>query len=116
VRKQRVDPELTRQLEQGAATNGPVEAVFTLRCEKSAREFLSPEETVTLAQRLLKRVSEETREEPQAVNVFRNLGSFVVVAPSRFVRRLLDQAEISSAVANRQPGDSLIRPRRKRAL
>jgi hypothetical protein len=38
------------------------------------------------------------------VNVFENLGYFVLAAPPDFVERVLDQPEVASASANRRRG------------
>jgi hypothetical protein len=37
------------------------------------------------------------------VHVFRNLGRFVVAADAAFLRELLAQPEVDSAMANRRP-------------
>ncbi|OFX27618.1 MAG: hypothetical protein A2Z07_11165 [Armatimonadetes bacterium RBG_16_67_12] len=110
----KVDPELQRQLDQRAAGAGPVEAVFTLRQEKTTKRAASPGHIEAAVRRLLRRVEAQVGEAPQDFNVFRNLGAFVVVAPARFVSVLAAQVEIATATANRQPRSMIIPPRGKR--
>jgi hypothetical protein len=97
----RADDELERQLDQAAADAKPVEAVFVLR--SPGRPAPDPAETETLARELVERVRQSTGRHPQDVNVFRNLGRFVVSADAAFVRELIAQPEIAAALANRRP-------------
>ena len=100
----KTDPELLRQLDAAGGDADEVQAVFSLRPGGAARLSLSPEETDATVARLLERVRRETGVAPRDCNVFRHLGAFVVAASARFVRALLEQEEIASATANRQPG------------
>ncbi|MDR7419259.1 MAG: hypothetical protein QN178_10160 [Armatimonadota bacterium] len=111
----RVDPELLRQLDQHAADARPVEAVFTLRGGKTARSAKA-DETEAAVRRLLRRVEAEVGVPPVNYNVFRNLGTFVVVASPEFVRALAAQGEIATATANRQPQSMVIPPRARRPV
>jgi len=99
---ERADPELTRQLEQAAADNTPVEAVFVLR-PPPGLAAPAPTSTETLTRKLVDRVSASTGRSAQDVHVFRNLGRFVVSADPGFIRELLAQPEVDSALANRRP-------------
>lgn len=63
------------------------------------------EETDELARELLARVAEQVGGQADDFNIFRNMGSFVVSAKPAFVRALLEQPEVSSAVANQQPAE-----------
>lgn len=100
----KTDPELLRQLDAARGDADLVQAVFSLRPGGTVRASLSPEETEATVARLLERVRRETGVAPRDCNVFRNLGAFVVAASARFVRALMEQEEIVSATANRQPG------------
>ena len=100
-------PELLRQLDE--AGDKPVGAVFHLR-PGPHQKAMAPAEAETCARGLLRRVEQESGVAPQRVQVFRNLGSFVVSAAAPFVRKLLDQEEILSATANEQPEEMLIKP------
>lgn len=97
----RADPELIRQLTRAEAATEPVEAVFMLK-QRGGR-VPTPERVEELAETLVRRAERQTRSAVDDVNVFRNLGSFVVRAEPRIIRVLLEQPEIGSAVANRQP-------------
>jgi hypothetical protein len=103
----RIDPELRRQLDAAAAAPHPhpVAAVVRLRPQGGGQATLGPEQTQALTTGLLKRVEQRTGLRPQAVNVFRQLDSFVVVAAPAFLTELLSQPEVHGAMANRQPDD-----------
>jgi hypothetical protein len=98
----RADPELLRQLDEGSAAAEPVVAVFALRHPKGA--VLSPDEVDSLTSKLVQRVEREGDSEVKDVNVFENVGMFVVAAEPSLIRLLLEQPEIESGVANQQPG------------
>jgi hypothetical protein len=95
------DSELLQQLEAARERGAPVEAVVSLRAEKGS-EYLSTEQTEKITQDLLSRVERKTGVTPERLNVFRNLGSFVVSARPAFVQELLEQPEIEGATANRR--------------
>ncbi|TCN43306.1 hypothetical protein EV644_10255 [Kribbella orskensis] len=97
----RADPELLRQLDKVAATAEPVEAMFILRRPEGAA--LTPAETERLTSQVLQRIQREGKSEVKEVNLFKNLGSFVVAAEPSLIRLLLEQPEIESGTANRQP-------------
>jgi hypothetical protein len=108
----RADRELIRQL-HAAGEDTPVSAVCSLQFDPSRP--LSAEETEGQVNEVLRRVRGQADQSPHAVTVFANIGSFSLSAPARFIRQLLEQPEIATATANRQPEDVLIRPvRRKR--
>jgi hypothetical protein len=98
------DPELVKQL-AAVPADGDVEAVFSLRDAAS-----SPEDTEARVRELVARVEDQVGSAPRQLNIFRNIGSFAVAAPARFVRAMLDQGEIDTATANRQSEDLFIRP------
>ncbi len=58
-------------------------------------------ETRKIAKRLLKEAAAASGHAPLHSNVFENLASFVVEAPARFHRELVDRSEIGAAVLNR---------------
>lgn len=96
----KIDPELRRQIAAVAASGDDVAAVFRLRPSGRGRVVPSPEGTETLVRSLLERVEKEAGVAPADFNVFRNLGAFVVSAKPSFIRRLLRQPEVASALAN----------------
>jgi hypothetical protein len=103
-----IDPELTRQLEL-AEPDRPVEAVLSLRPAATAT---APSEVTTKAavELLLERSRQQEPAGLHDYTVFPNLGAFAVRASGSFVRHLIDQPEIATATANRQPQELLIRP------
>jgi hypothetical protein len=98
----RADPELLRQLDDAEATKEPVEAVFILR--RPSGSVLAPDEVEQVTTQVLRRVQREAGSQVKDVNVFKNMGSFVVAGEPSLLRRLLDQPEIEAGIANRQPG------------
>jgi hypothetical protein len=111
----RTDPELIRQLNEAAVGTKPVEAVFMLRYEDPKVFAINPNHTEEVTHQVLERVKDEVGVDAQKLTVFGNLGSFVVAAPARFVRRLIEQPEIASATANRHTGGDLDSPRNKKS-
>lgn len=87
----KTDPALQRQLDAAKGTDRPVEAVLSLRPEKS---------TKSRADRAIERVQKEVGSKPAAVNVLENLDIVVIAAQEPFMRKLLEQPEFESAVAN----------------
>jgi hypothetical protein len=113
----KADPELLRQLEESEARSvsaapEEVQAVFVLGGASDpssvslggARPLPSPDETEKIVRRVVERVQGETGKRVELLNVFRNMNSFVVAGDPVAIRSLLEQPEIASAVANRQPG------------
>jgi hypothetical protein len=111
----KIDPALATALDAAAGSDTMVEAVVRLHRDAAAGP-LKPEVTESRAQELLQRVHQDVGANPQVVNVFRNLGSFVVVAVPDFIRHLISQPEVESAVANRRPGSGMIKPVSKRPV
>ena len=95
----RVDPELTRQLDDVSADDSPVQAVVYLE----AGEGMSPDEVSAAAQRLIESTTSKTSTAPSRVNVLKNLGVMAVEAPASFVRSLIEEPGVASAIANVQP-------------
>lgn len=107
-----VDPELVRLLSMSAGDE-PVEAVVRLR-PTSGAPAPSPDETERLTHELVNRTQKESGQQQGAVNVFKYLGSFAISARPSFLRTLIAQPEVASALANRQPGSGEISPVEKR--
>lgn len=100
--KTATDPELTRQMRSASATGDDVEAVFTLAPDKAVDGVRSPEETEDLTRRVLKRVTNRIGQGEKKLNIFRNIDSFVISAHPSFVKELIAQPEIATAMANTQ--------------
>lgn len=97
------DPELVRQMHAATGDDASVEAVFMLAPEDPSQIVPSPERTEELTRHLLERVKARIGKGAVDFNVFRNMGSFVVSAHPAFLRELIAQPEIASAMANQQP-------------
>jgi hypothetical protein len=87
-----------------------VQAVLKLRPLQETQLVASPEHTTKLANQVIKRVSDKLGQQANRMTLFRNLGSFAIDAPPRFLRELLNQPEIAAASANRQPDSAYIAP------
>jgi hypothetical protein len=98
----KADPELVRQLED-ASPDALVDAVFVLEPTDGVLASGAVEDAV---RRLVERAESETGGKVSELNVFPNLASFVVRATPSLVEELMDQPEVRSAVANRQPDSS----------
>ena len=107
--QQKTDPTLQRQVTMDGNT-GPVSAVFRLRPHAASDLALPPNETETTTRIVLDRVTGSVGVPPDQFHVFPTFGSFSVSAQPVFLRRLLEQPEILSAIANVQDGDFVIRP------
>jgi len=116
VNENDADPELLRQLKAADAIEEEVQAVFVLRPPQSAQKFLTPEETERVTRSVVERAERESGSQPRDLNIFRNTGSFVIQARPSFVRKLMVQDEIASALANRQPGGMFLPPHKKKPL
>lgn len=102
-----IDPELLRQLD-AARTPSALSATFVLRARTDAP--LSAAETHATVRRIIKRAEEESEQSAHDFQVFENIQSFAVSGPPALIRRLTEQPEIDSALANVQSQDLLIRP------
>ena len=107
----KTDPELVKQLETTAASqDNEVEAVIRLKPDDASQVVPTAERTEALTNQLIDRVKGQVGKSAVRFNVFRNLGSFVVAAPQSFIRELITQPEVASAVANRQPESAAMPP------
>lgn len=97
----RTDPHLQKQLDAARGTETPVEAVLSLRSAKRSKSAAS-KGARERAGSAIERVQREVGSEPAAVNVLENLDIVVVSAGEPFLRKLLEQPEFESAVANAQ--------------
>jgi len=105
----KLDPELVRQINSAAADTKTVEAVFRLR-QDPTEVAANAERAEAQVKEVLQRVKEKAGTAAKQVNVFKNLGMFVVEAQPSFLRELVAQPEIMSALANQQPGEATTPP------
>jgi hypothetical protein len=92
------DPELVRQLDEAKGTDDPVNAVVRLQRQKGAAP--DPKQVQEQMQRAIDRTAETTGEQPLDVNVLSRLGVGYISGSEKFVRELVEQPEVVSAVAN----------------
>jgi hypothetical protein len=104
----KVDSELNRQLDAAARDEG-VSASFSLD-PGSKQAVIPPEEVEQRVQKLLKKVEREVGAAPRHCRVHKNIGSFSVTADPTFIRKLMEQDDVVTATANRQPEAMLIKP------
>ncbi len=95
----KIDPELTRQLDEVGADDSSIQAVVYLE----SGETMSPDEVTATAQRIIDSASTKAATSPGRVNVLRNLGVVTLEGPASFVRSLIEEPGVASAVANVQP-------------
>jgi hypothetical protein len=97
----KIDPELTSQLEAAEVDDASVQAVVYLRSGPKG----GPEAVTKRADQLIESAKTKAGTAPSRVNVMRYLGTVAVEAPASFVRALLDEDDVESALANVHPGD-----------
>lgn len=97
----KIDPELRKLLSEEGGSDADIAAVMQLRPPPNAAVY-PPEQIQETVRTLLSRVAERVGKREKRSNIFRFLGSFVVVADVPFLEELLHQPEISAAVANNQ--------------
>jgi hypothetical protein len=100
VPKRSTDPELNRQLDAAGKSGGTVEAVIRLT-RKGRRPV--PSTVQSQAAAAIERATQATGHGPTDVHVMPNLAAAYVVGSERFLRELMAQPEIASAVANESP-------------
>lgn len=100
-KRKKTDPELLRQIDSVAANNDSIQAVFSLALP--LKKLLDPKQVEDAANQVLERAEKEVGTKPKDVNIFKNLGSFVVSAEASLIRQIIDDPDIASAVANKQP-------------
>ncbi len=114
VAKAKADPGLKTLLRSETAKTQPIEAVFALK--KSKIGASTPTQIGKLVEQLVARAAKASGGTFEALNVFKNLGRFVVKADSEFILALLADPAIDSALANRRSEELLIRPKKKRPV
>jgi hypothetical protein len=102
-KRTRVDPELTRQLDEASASaaDPTVQAVFYLHSGAKG----APDDVTRSANHAIEGAKAKAGTEPSRVNVMRNLGTMAVEAPASFLRALIEEPEVASALANVHPDD-----------
>lgn len=106
--KATIDPKLVRQLAQ-ASDKSSVGAVFTLKTPPG-EPYLSATSARDAMGKIVEEASAEANVRPHRVTLFPNVQSFAVSGPPALVRRLVEHADIASAMANARDEDLLIRP------
>jgi hypothetical protein len=110
----KIHPELAAQLEETTAPM--VQAVVQLRPTDGHELSPSPEESSKLADEVLQRVEKKVGHAANRVNVLRNVATLIVEADPDFVRSLLKQPEVVSALPNVISQNLLIEPNAKRPV
>jgi hypothetical protein len=87
----KIDPRLKRALKQG----GQVQASFTLKDNEG--RLLKPEETDTIAKKIVSKAAKESKAGVHKLVVFKNLQSFSVNAPADLVQKLTDDEAVGTA-------------------
>ena len=100
----RTDPELVRQLDAARKSGDLVHAV--VRLHQPAGRAPKPEHVEEETRRAVDRAEAASGESPVDVHVMGRLAVAYVSGPERFLRELLRQPEIATAVANSQQQES----------
>jgi hypothetical protein len=94
------DPELLRQLDDAKATGEPVAAVVQLKRTRGKAPDVAKIEAQ--AREAIARAAKATGEDPHDVHVMGRVAAAYVTGSERFLRELVDQPEVASAVANQR--------------
>jgi hypothetical protein len=94
----RTDPELLRQLDKARDSGEPVRAVVQLH--RAAGKPPEPAEIEAQTQAAVERASAATGDQPDDVHVLGRMAVAYVSGSEAFVRELIEQPEVSGAVAN----------------
>src|SRR5262245_41672613 len=104
----KVHPQLLEQMTR--AGSAPVQAIVHLRSAQEPKSIPSADEAARLAQAVLDRVAGQVGHRPGKVNVLRNLATVVLEADPEFLRSLLLQPEVVSALPNQTDDRPFIPP------
>ena len=94
----RIDPELQRQLDAAGKAGGPVRVV--VQVHRTAGRPTEPAESEAQIRAAVERASAATGERPDDVHVLGRMAVAYVSGSETFVRELIEQPEVTSAVAN----------------
>lgn len=108
----KINPELLEQMSQSGSD--PVQAIVQLRYADRPEIVPTSEEATQLAEHVLQRVEKVVGHSPMRTNLLRNLASVVIEADSPFLRLLIEQPEVVSALPNRTSQSMFIPPKGKR--
>src|SRR4051794_7403637 len=97
----RVDPELERQLDEAGLDDRPVQAVVYVRAKRPT----DPTSVTEAAQRAIEAATSKAGTGPVRVNVMRYIGTVAVEGPASFVRALIEETDVTAALANVRPDD-----------
>lgn len=106
----KIHPLLLDQLDGGSSL---VQAIVQLRYTDEKEGAVLPEAMDQLAAELLARVAREVGHSAVRSNVLRNVATVIIEAAPDFIRSLISQPEIASALPN-QTADSVAIPPVKR--
>lgn len=95
--KKKTDPELLRQID---SVTDDIQAVFSLALP--TKQLLDPKQVEDTANQILQRAEKEAGIKPTDVNIFKNMGSFVVSADASFIKKVIDDPDVASAIANKK--------------
>jgi hypothetical protein len=109
--KSKLHSELLKQLD---SATGPVQAVVQFRHANDERSIPAADEIGSLVKSVFERAEKISGHAPQRTNVLRNVASAVVEADPSFVRALIDQPEVISAMPSEVSESMMIPPHGKR--
>ena len=95
----RVDPELLRQLDEAKDSETPVAAAVSVRRKRGVPP--DPAKIDANINTAMARAKRMTDTEPSRVQVMPHLAVVYIEAPVRLIRALLDQPEVTGAIAGR---------------
>lgn len=103
-----IDPALTHLLRKAGEAE-TISASFVLRRDRKLGA-LKPQQTDALVELILRRVKSRLHAECVSVRVHRNLGTFSVTAPAKFIAGVTNDPGIASALAEHAADEIAIHP------
>ena len=108
-----LNAELQKQLDD--AGEALVHAVVQIRAAGQPTSTPTADESEQLAKSVLSRVTKRAGCSAHRTNILRNVATIVVEATPTFIRSLIEQPEVISAIPNQTAESPMIPPVRKRA-
>jgi hypothetical protein len=93
-----IDPQLQHEVDRFRGDNRNLQALVVLN--RSSVAGRKPDEVGTIVNDLVADVCAASQSKPARVVVFKNINSFAVEAPAKFLDSLLRRSQIGSATLN----------------
>lgn len=101
----KIHPDLDRQMNEAGSTQTVAAVVYPKRAAN-----MSSSEVEALAHKMVESASQKSKQSPQRLQVYGNLGSFLVTGTVPFLRTLLAEPEVGKASPGHRDDSAYIAP------